>query len=57
MNRLGDLAERGVSMKQNQTLEELMEERTPLYEKYAAITVDCHEKQIREIVEEIVGKL
>lgn len=55
-DRLGDLAERGVSMKKNQTLEDLMEERAPLYEKYADIVVDCHEKQIREIVEEISDK-
>lgn len=56
VNRLGDLEERGVAMRENQTLKELMEERSPLYEKYADITIDCHEKQIREIVEEIYQK-
>lgn len=56
VNRLGDLEERGVAMKENQTLKELMEERSPLYEKYADLTIDCHEKQIREIVEEIYQK-
>ncbi|MBO5487077.1 MAG: shikimate kinase [Eubacterium sp.] len=56
VNRLGDLEERGVAMKENQTLKELMEERSPLYEKYADFTIDCHEKQIREIVEEIYQK-
>ena len=56
VNRLGDLEERGVAMKENQTLKELMEERSPLYEKYADYTIDCHEKQIREIVEEIYQK-
>lgn len=53
VNRLGDLEERGVAMKKNQTLRQLMEERTPLYEKYSDVIIDCHEKQIREIVEEI----
>lgn len=53
VNRLGDLEERGVAMKKNQTLNQLMEERTPLYEKYSDVIIDCHEKQIREIVEEI----
>lgn len=56
VNRLGDLGERGVAMKANQSLKELMEERTPLYEKYGDIIIDCHNKQIREIVEEIYTK-
>ena len=38
--RLGDLHERGVSMKEGQTLKDLYEERRPLYEKYADITVN-----------------
>ena len=51
--RLGDLNERGVTMKQGQTLSALLEEREPLYEKYAQITISCEGKSIREIVEEI----
>lgn len=51
--RLGDLRERGVVLKEGFTLYDLFEERSPLYEKYANITVDCGGKQIREIVEEI----
>jgi len=53
--RLGDLNERGVAIKEGQTLASLMEERSPLYEKYADITIDCHKKQIREIVAELAG--
>lgn len=52
-DRLGDLSERGVSMRAGQTLEELLWERTPLYEKYADVTIDCHGRQIREIVQMI----
>ncbi len=55
--RLGDLVKRGVALKNGQTLYELYEERIPLYEKYADITVDCHEKAIREIVAEIAGRI
>lgn len=51
--RLGDLNERGVSIRPGQTLEDLLEERTPLYEKYADLTIHCKEKQIREIVQMI----
>ncbi|MBQ8134716.1 MAG: shikimate kinase [Clostridia bacterium] len=39
-HRLGDLAKRGVSIKDGQTLQELFDERVPLYEKYADIIVD-----------------
>lgn len=39
-DRLGDLAARGVAMKEGQTLKDLYDERVPLYEKYADIVVD-----------------
>ncbi len=53
VNRLGDLAARGVTMKTGQTLKELYEERIPLYEKYATKAICCDGKMIREIVAEI----
>ncbi len=55
--RLGDLSVRGVVMEPGQTLEELYRERTPLYEKYADTTVSCSGKALREIVEEIAGRV
>ena len=51
--RLGDLNERGVSIKKGQTLLSLYEERTPIYEQYADITIDCDNLSIREIVKKI----
>lgn len=51
--RLGDLNERGVSIRPGQTLADLLQERTPLYETYADITIDCEHRQIREIVQVI----
>lgn len=53
--RLGDLNERGVSIKKGQTLLSLYEERIPLYEKYADITIDCYNLPIREIVKKITA--
>ncbi len=53
--RLGDLDERGVTLREGQDLAALYEERIPLYEKYADITVDCRNLSIREIVEKIAG--
>lgn len=52
--RLGDLDERGVTLREGQDLAGLYEERVPLYEKYADCTVDCEGLSIREIVEKIV---
>ncbi len=54
MKRLGDLCERGVTLREGQSLYDLYRERVPLYEKYADITIDCERLSIREIVEEIV---
>lgn len=53
--RLGDLHERGVTLREGQDLAGLYEERVPLYEKYADVTVDCEGLTIREIVEQIAG--
>lgn len=55
--RLGDLNARGVVLHPGQTLSGLYEERAPLYEKYADMTIDCHEKSLRQLVLEIAEKL
>lgn len=56
-SRLGDLKERGVSLKANQTLRDLYDERVPLYQKYADITVNEMKKSITKIVNEIAHRL
>lgn len=48
--RLGDLHARGVTMKPGQTLLDLYNERCPLYEKYAHITLACDGLRLREVV-------
>ena len=55
-DRLGDLNERGVTLRAGQELKELYAERVPLYEKYADLTIDCENLSIREIVEQIAQK-
>ena len=52
-DRLGDLNERGVTLRDGQGLRELYAERVPLYEKYADLTIDCEHLSIREIVGQI----
>lgn len=53
LKRLGDLIDRGVALKDGMTLMELYEERTPLYEKYADITIEADEKSVGKLVDEL----
>lgn len=52
-NRLEDLKDRGVALKDGMTLRDLYEERVPLYEKYADITVDESGKSPGRTVDEL----
>lgn len=42
IERLGDYSQRGVVLKPGQTIRDLYNERIPLLEKYADVTVDCN---------------
>lgn len=55
--RLGDLNERGVTVREGQTLSDLYAERIPYYEKYAELIIDCENKMIKDIVAEIMEAL
>lgn len=55
--RLGSLSQRGVVLKDGETLKELYEERTSLYEKYADITVDTQRMEIQEAAKEILSNI
>ena len=56
-DRLGDLTERGVVLRESQTLKDLYEERVPLYEKYADVKISCDNLTPEECVEKIIAKL
>ena len=51
--RLGDLNERGITIKDGQTLLDLYRERVPLYEKYAHLTVETDGLELRDSVKRI----
>jgi len=51
--RLGDFMQRGIAAAANASLEQLLEERIPLYEKYAQYTVDSELCLIEEVAEKI----
>ena len=57
--RLGNLKDRGVALKEGQTLKDLYEERCPLYEKYADVVIDADTTSVegcmRRILDGILG--
>lgn len=55
--RLGDLTDRGVAMRDGQTLLDLYEERVPLYERYADLVIECEDLKLREVVATIDAEL
>lgn len=52
--RVNNIKTRGIVMKRGKTISDIYEERVPLYEKYADITVDCDNTTIEECVELIM---
>lgn len=56
-NRLGNIRRRGVVLRDGQSLKDLYDERTPLYEQYADIIVDAEGYDIEELMEEVVKAL
>lgn len=55
--RLGNLKARGVVLEKGQTLYDLYCERTPLYEKYADITVELDNLSIGDSLEKVLENL
>ena len=56
-HRLGDFAARGIACAPGHKLADIYAERVPLYERYAALTVDCEDKSKEQIVDEIAQRL
>ena len=55
--RLADIKGRGVVLREGQTLYDLYQERTPLYEKYADITISEENLSVEETVESLLQSL
>lgn len=55
--RLGDLDERGVVHRPDQTLKDLYQERCMLYEKYADITITLDGETIEEALSDVLNAL
>ncbi|MEH2932322.1 shikimate kinase [Candidatus Ventrimonas sp. KK005] len=64
VRRLGDLTDRGVAVREGMTLRDLYQERVPLYESYADLTICEGDRgpgavvdELRAIMEKAMGKL
>jgi shikimate kinase len=55
--RVTNLYTRGVAMEKSRTLQGLYENRQPLYEKFAEITINCTGKTHEQIVDDIISSL
>ncbi len=57
VQRINNITTRGVVMKSGTTLKEMYNERLPLYQQYADLTVDCSNLTVEQTVEEIVKNI
>ena len=55
--RLGNLRGRGVVLKDGQTLRELYDERVPLYEYYADLTIDEEDQELEDTLQIVLDHL
>ena len=55
--RLRNITTRGIVLSRGETLQEMYDERIPLYERYAAITVDCSDEDFERCVDRVISGL
>ena len=54
MKRIHNFTTRGIVVKEGSTLQDMYEERLPLYEKYADAIINCDNNTVEDTVEKIV---
>ena len=55
--RIRNFATRGIAMKPGETLDDVFAQRSPLYEKYADMTIDCENVTFEENLEKLINTL
>jgi shikimate kinase len=55
--RLRNITTRGIVLSRGETLRDMYDERVPLYEKYAAVTVECSDEDFETVVANVIRKL
>jgi shikimate kinase len=57
VRRLGNITTRGIVLIAGQSLRDMYNQRVPLYEEYADITIDCSGNDFETVVEKAVDEL
>ena len=57
VRRLGNITTRGIVLVRGQGLREMYDERIPLYEKYADITIECSDDHFEDCVGNVIEEL
>jgi len=57
VRRLSTITTRGIVLSAGQDLREMYDQRVPLYERYADITIDCSGVDVEKCIRNIVDKL
>jgi len=55
--RLRNITTRGIVLSRGETLQEMYDERIPLYEKYADITVECSDEDFETVVGNVIREI
>jgi shikimate kinase len=55
--RIRNMGTRGIVKEPRQTLEEIFEERSPLYARWAEVTVDCRDRTADQVVDDVLSTL
>jgi shikimate kinase len=57
VRRLGNITTRGIVLVKGQDLRDMYDQRVPLYERYADITVDCSEDHFENCIGNVIDEL
>jgi len=57
VERLRNIRMRGIVLNPGQSLHDLYDQRIPLYEKYADISIDCSDENFENIIEKVVDEI
>jgi len=57
VRRLKNIPIRGIAVPEGQSLLDIYNQRIPLYEKYADITIDCSGRDVEDIIEDLIHEL
>jgi len=57
VRRLNNITTRGIVLAKSQSLLDIYNQRIPLYQKYADITIDCSDKDVEDIIENVINEI